>query len=641
MKKKLLWVIAAILTISSPTTTLTSCVSNDDNPVVTPSGPGPMAEKLEGLWWADRNVRGELPESEITETVDKSYVKIVQAYHFKANGSVQWAKLYINEKGELVDIVGTLHDNSDIMYPDGSYETPWFNYTSAENGTITITNNRTDIRPNIIPQTWQMKYHDGAISVTDNGIDFELQPADDQMTEVLNTYNRIANSGGNGPGEGDEIGQSLADVKYEIIKDTAMWKFSILSDILATFNRTHEIDAELEEMRNKSPKPLRLDTEGGTRSGAMTRSAADPKVEWSPSGFRYIDYTYESVDEQGRPVTLSSRVCWGVTMLYGSYYDEFRPCDLVLSPHSTVTSNIEAPTLGGCLETLLLQGDRVLILPDYIGYGATKDRVHPYINHELCAQNCIDAMRAGYKVFMDKCKKGLHPEWKLYVIGASQGGGNALAVHKWLDTHEDFAKLWRFEYSYCASGPYSPRITFEQYFKQKRLDYPCVLPMTLKAMFEAYPDILGKWKEEEFYSEAYLKGKVDIDNMIASKEYESSAINAQICKLFPHPNDPDIVDGKQIYLEEILAPDVCDPTSEKSIALFKCFDRNDLTTGWTPKHPIHLYHGLTDTYVSYANSEAVMKAFPEMATLKEPTKQFADHLSTCALWMLSVTFGLW
>ena len=392
---------AAILTIGGPTLTLTSCVSNDDNAVVTPSGPGPMAEKIEGLWWSDRNVKGKLPENEIAETVDKSYVKIVQAYQFKANGSAQWAKLYINEKGELVDLVGSLYDNSDIMYPDGSYGTPWFNFTTAENGTITITNNKTDIRPDIIPQTWQVKYHDGAISVTDNGIDFELQPADDQMTEVLNAYNRIANSGGNGPGDGDEVAESLKDVKYEIIRDTAMWKFDILSNVYGAIMRDHDIEAELEKMRKEAQKPLHLNT-NTTRAAGTTRSVADPKVVWSPSGFRYIDYTYESVDEQGRPITLSSRVCWGVTMLYGSYYDEFRPCDLVLCAHSTIADDLEAPTLGGSAETLMLQGDRVLILPDYIGYGVTKDRVHPYINHDLCARNCIDALKAGYKVFADK-----------------------------------------------------------------------------------------------------------------------------------------------------------------------------------------------------------------------------------------------
>ena len=48
-----------------------------------------------------------------------------------------------------------------------------------------------------------------------------------------------------------------------------------------------------------------------------------------------------------------------------------------------------------------------------------------------------------------------------------------------------------------------------------------------------------------------------------------------------------------------------------------------------------------DTYVSYANSEAVKEAFPDMTTLKEPAKVFSDHIKTCVLWMLSVSFGAW
>ena len=36
-----------------------------------------------------------------------------------------------------------------------------------------------------------------------------------------------------------------------------------------------------------------------------------------------------------------------------------------------------------------------------------------------------------------------------------------------------------------------------------------------------------------------------------------------------------------------------------------------------------------------------MDAFPGKATLKEPDRIFADHIKTCILWMLSVSFGLW
>ena len=94
-------------------------------------------------------------------------------------------------------------------------------------------------------------------------------------------------------------------------------------------------------------------------------------------------------------------------------------------------------------------------------------------------------------------------------------------------------------------------------------------------------------------------------------------------------------------MTDILNPEVCVMESEKCKALFRCFEKNDLTKGWTPIHPIHLYHGKSDTYVSYANSEAVMAAFPDKATLKEPTKQFSDHIKTCVLWMLSVAVGTW
>ena len=53
------------------------------------------------------------------------------------------------------------------------------------------------------------------------------------------------------------------------------------------------------------------------------------------------------------------------------------------------------------------------------------------------------------------------------------------------------------------------------------------------------------------------------------------------------------------------------------------------------------YRYIDYTYVSYANSEAVKEAFPDMTTLKEPKKVFSDHIKTCVLWMLSVSFGAW
>ena len=422
----------------------------------------------------------------------------------------------------------------------------------------------------------------------------------------------------------EELAVDVANVKYQVTNDQEAGPV----DVLRNFVNGSECDPDVEAYVNQ----LRSEAEQQQR-GAMTRTAT-PKATW---GYRYIDFNYESIDEQGKPVTLSARVCWGMDIMGR----EISPKYMALCPHSTIAADYETPTRNASLENALLQGDRLLIMPDYLGYGASKDRVHPYINHDLCTRNSIDALKAGYKVFADMSKVPMHPDWRLYVTGCSQGGANALAIHKWLDTHLDFAQRWRFEYSYCACGPYSPVVTFQEYFKQKKLDYPIVLPLTLKAMFAAYPEILGKWKEEDFYSEAYLKHKSVVDYMISSKEYASGPINKEICKIFPHKGEAGIKDGEQIWLTDILNPEVINPESAMSKALFECLDKNDLTKGWKPVHPIHLYHGKNDTYVGFANSEAVMAAFPDMATLDISMAGTDGHLMTCIKWMSNVRIGNW
>ena len=628
-----------ILTLCGLCSALTACSSNDNTPE---TDNNPLATQLNGCWWSQHDVGG-------TVTVDggttKTYAKKLQACRFGADGKAEWMKLLLDKDGGIVKAYGAittydedgkvLNEMPDILH-----------YTSTADGAITMQMQTASALPGL-PNSWQLKYQNGIISGTDDGTAYELTPATAQMEKILTLYSRevwLAEndadlSGANGDYDA-LLAPDLAGVKYEIIRDTAMWKFDILSNVYSAMTLDHDIAAELEKMRNEAEKPLSL-TKRSAPGAGMTRSTYDPKVAWIPSGFRYVDYTYESVDEKGNPVTLSSRVCWGVMMGVGSYYFEFRPCDLVLCAHSTIADDLQAPTKDGSIETLLLQGDRVLILPDYLGFGASKDRVQPYINHDLCARHCIDALKAGYKVFSDRCGFPLHPDWKFYLIGDSQGGANMLATQKWIDTHGDFADRWRFQYSYCAVGPYSPRITFEKYFEQKVLDYPVVMPLTLKAMFAAYPDILGKWKEDDFYSETYLQHKSDIDLMISSKEFSANTINSVIFQMFPHTGETGIKPGEQIYMTDILNPEVCDMNSEKTKALFQCFERNDLTKGWTPTHPIHLYHDKGDTYVSYANSEAVVEAFPDKATLKEPDHVYADHLKTCVFWMLSVAFGLW
>ena len=268
------------------------------------------------------------------------------------------------------------------------------------------------------------------------------------------------------------IDEAVRDVKYAIINEEELTTDELAEEIFGPAGANSE-NSELENMRTAFiEKQKQLAEEKTAEIGANG---------WALS-HKSVIFKYESIDEQGSPISLSAKVYWGTVPFYGA----LDPNYMVLCPHFTIGSNPE------CLTSK-----------------------HTY---ELCAINSIDTLKAGYKVFTEQSNAKMKDSWKLYVIGASQGGGNALAIHKLFDTHLDEAKTWRFEYSYCCAGPHNPALTFQKYFEQKKHPYPCVFPFTIKAMMAAYPDILGKWTEDDFYSEDFVENhKALMDEMVASR----------------------------------------------------------------------------------------------------------------------------
>ena len=410
------------------------------------------------------------------------------------------------------------------------------------------------------------------------------------------------------------LDEQVENVDFEVFADTT-FTIGQLSETLLNIS-VEGYETQLEMGRTLFLK---------TKQDLAKRVAAESGAAGSELTWRSVCFNYWSTDEQGKDVKLSARAYWPCL---GDR--NLNPANILLCPHYTITSNAECPTLTNTFEAMFLCSDNLLILPDYIGFGTSADRVQPYINHNIGAQNCIDALTAGYKVFRSKTEANVPGDFKLCIVGASQGAGNALAVHKWLDTHPDFADTWHFAYSFCCAGPYSPMVTFEEYFEQEMITDPCVIPLTLKAMLAAYPDILGRWTEDDFYSENYLNGlKSDIDQMIASKKYSLGTIN----NLFFDHYSSEGQSVKDVKLPDILSADALNRDSELCKALFQCLADNDLTRGWSPVHPIYLTHDRTDDVVPFANAEAVTAAFPDKATLTA-TNLGSGHLGSCVMWFL-------
>ena len=349
-------------------------------------------------------------------------------------------------------------------------------------------------------------------------------------------------------------------------------------------------------------------------------------------GLRKVVYHYNSVDVQGEPITLSAAAFMPGYFDKNVWYD-MELDNICLMEHYTITSNAESPSMCFPLEVFITNNTLVL-MPDYIGYGVTKNMLHPYLNHELCAINSVDAFPAGYAVFKNLSAKGLKSDWKLYVTGASQGAGNALAVHKYLDTHSDIARNWKFAATNCSSGPYSPIKTMEKYFADGKTALPVVFPLTLKSMLASYPELMDGFSEEMMYSNTYLEVKNQIDEMISSKQYTTAEINLFFMENVKKTFADGLADD-EILLVDILSDDMLNPHSDIMKALNNCFDNNDLIKGWTPVHPIKMHYSTGDRIVSSYNALAAKEAFGSKVTLT-PTSTPMEHMAACAMWMAGI-----
>ena len=174
----------------------------------------------------------------------------------------------------------------------------------------------------------------------------------------------------------------------------------------------------------------------------------------------------------------------------------------------------------------------------------------------------------------------------------------------------------------------------DYYYDSGKLTYPVVIPLVIKSMMYSYPEIMSKYNEEDFYSPAYLKVKDKIDDLLAKKETKSVDMIKKMKELLG------INEKKTIKTTDILSAKALDRTSELTQALYKCLDKNDLTTGWTPIHKIELYHSKEDDIVPYTNAEAVVNAFGT-----DKVKMYrcynAGHVTTCSRWLGSLFFNHW
>lgn len=261
--------------------------------------------------------------------------------------------------------------------------------------------------------------------------------------------------------------------------------------------------------------------------------------------------------------------------------------------HGTITRDAHAPTVAlGAIKPFavptaasnpdglinLLYGavaslGYVCVLPDYVGFGASASEVHPYYHAESLARDVIDALQAARAATQKFTSE------RVYLMGYSQGGYVAMATQRALEAVP--IKGLNLRMVVAGAGAYD--VEGMRAYLVMQTSYP--QPHYLAYVALAYQDIYGP------------------SNVVLGDIFKAPYA-ARIPGLFNKMMNAQEINGQlTTQMADLLVADFLNADQhDKYRPLLDALVENTLLD-WTPRTRLLLYHGTTDTYVPYSNTE--------------------------------------
>lgn len=297
--------------------------------------------------------------------------------------------------------------------------------------------------------------------------------------------------------------------------------------------------------------------------------------------------TYQSVDVDNNPITLSAKLYWTSKKTVNF---------VMINCHATITHNDGCPTG----ETPQMEAvkfmtteDCLLVCPDYIGFSGedgseeSKSKVHPYMCSTLTGRNVLDAYKAAIKYVKEKENLTISDKYYTINVGYSQGGATALGFQRYLETEATDADraFVNLRGSVCGAGPYNQNTVFDVYEKGEgkfeTLDYPIYLLYTLNGHKNAFgKSIMRKLELEECFTPEFW---AYCQNGFMDK------LNAKVLNV-DQLNDELKSAGFNTFYSIINAA-YADRNSKVYRTIRKALEQSNLLAeGWTPSKDIIFYH---------------------------------------------------
>jgi len=316
--------------------------------------------------------------------------------------------------------------------------------------------------------------------------------------------------------------------------------------------------------------------------------------------------TYMSRDIDGNPIKVSGAIFYPTS---GTIKN------VIICSHYTVSANYEVPSQTFPIEAMFAALGYVVVMPDYIGYGITADKVHPYLQADVTASNVIDMALAVRPFLAERNIRVQHEE--VIILGYSQGGSTSMYVQFLMETDPTYQGKFKILRNYCGGGPYHVARTYDYVVSQKVTGIPYAVPMIILGMSEGMSIPLNI---DLFFKEPLLS---NYQEWLNTKKYSGT----QITELIGTKN-----------LENILTPMGLDRKQPETQRLYRELLKNSMPNRYLPVAPIYMFHSMDDQTVPFINAQIMHGNFQMVGAtnVEYDFDHYGSHQNGCIKFILKV-----
>ena len=274
---------------------------------------------------------------------------------------------------------------------------------------------------------------------------------------------------------------------------------------------------------------------------------------------------------------------------------------IIIANHYTMTSDEEVPSNRISMEIVYLLKGYAVIMPDYVGYGLSRDELHPYLHWRNAAQTAVDLLNCmpelldyyGYSYPKD-----------VVITGYSQGGAVALGVARMIEENYHQENEWSVRKLYAGAGPYDPAGTYLFSMERNEMGIPAAIPLIVMGLNDAYE--LG-FALDEFFLDPLLS---NYEDWVVSKEYTVGQINQLM--------------GSTI-MSELMTEDALTLDSPQADMLYEVLLWNS-NVGYDLQAPAYFLHSLEDEVVPLLNSINLEAEMPDKEEKTFDFDYYGSHM---------------